>query len=169
MHRVVLRCRVESGGAAPYRSVSQNAAMRRIAPRTLAYLATVRRRRALHRTAPQRIRCERTSDTWNHTAGPATDTFVQKWNEQYLPLLPSRTASPHVLIGTGAFTHTHTHTHTLRWEPGIGWDGLCVTMLYFFRAFAHILLKQTDSVSSLNNATILHHLTSYSTPCCPTT
>jgi len=31
----------------------------------------------------------------DHTALPATPTFIQKWNEPYLPLLPSRKASPH--------------------------------------------------------------------------
>jgi len=31
----------------------------------------------------------------DHTALPATHTFIHKWNEPYLPLLPSRRASPH--------------------------------------------------------------------------
>jgi len=33
--------------------------------------------------------------TRDHTVSPATHTFIHKWNEPYLPLLPSRTASPH--------------------------------------------------------------------------
>jgi len=33
--------------------------------------------------------------TRDHTVLPATHTFIDKWNEQYLPLLPSRRASPH--------------------------------------------------------------------------
>jgi len=31
----------------------------------------------------------------DHTILPATHTFIHKWNEPYLPLLPNRTASPH--------------------------------------------------------------------------
>jgi len=27
---------------------------------------------------------------------PATHTFILKWNKLYLPLLPSRTVSPHI-------------------------------------------------------------------------
>jgi len=33
--------------------------------------------------------------TRDHTVLPATHTFIHKWNEPYLPLLPSRRASPH--------------------------------------------------------------------------
>jgi len=33
--------------------------------------------------------------TRDHTVLPATHTFIYKWNEPYLPLLPNRTASPH--------------------------------------------------------------------------
>jgi len=33
--------------------------------------------------------------TRDHTVLPATRTFIHKWNEPYLPLLPSRRASPH--------------------------------------------------------------------------
>jgi len=33
--------------------------------------------------------------TRNHTVLPVTDTFIHKWNEPYLPLLPSRRAWPH--------------------------------------------------------------------------
>jgi len=33
--------------------------------------------------------------TRDHTVLPATHAFIHKWNEPYLPLLPSRTASPH--------------------------------------------------------------------------
>jgi len=31
----------------------------------------------------------------DHTVLPATNLFTHKWNEPYLPLLPSRRASPH--------------------------------------------------------------------------
>ena len=33
--------------------------------------------------------------TRDHTVLPATHTFIHKWNEPYLPLLPSRRAAPH--------------------------------------------------------------------------
>ena len=33
--------------------------------------------------------------TRDHTVLPATHTFIHKWNEPYLPLTPSRGASPH--------------------------------------------------------------------------
>jgi len=33
--------------------------------------------------------------TRDDTVLPATHTFIHKWNEPYLPLLPSRKASPH--------------------------------------------------------------------------
>jgi len=33
--------------------------------------------------------------TRDHTALPATYKFIHKWHESYLPLLPSRRASPH--------------------------------------------------------------------------
>ena len=33
--------------------------------------------------------------TRDHTVLPATHTLIHKWNEPYLPLLPSRRASPH--------------------------------------------------------------------------
>jgi len=31
----------------------------------------------------------------NHTVLPVTHTFIHKWNEPYLPLLPSRRVSLH--------------------------------------------------------------------------
>jgi len=34
--------------------------------------------------------------TRNHTVLSTTHMFIHKWNEPYLPFLPSRTASPHI-------------------------------------------------------------------------
>jgi len=33
--------------------------------------------------------------TRDHAVLPATHAFIHKWNEPYLPLLPSRRTSPH--------------------------------------------------------------------------
>ena len=44
--------------------------------------------------------------TRDHTVVPATHTFI-KWNEPYLPLLPSHRASPH-FAGTDFFWHLTT-------------------------------------------------------------
>jgi len=39
----------------------------------------------------------------DHTVLPATHTFIHKWNEPYLPLLPSRRASPHFAVAGTRF------------------------------------------------------------------
>jgi len=67
--------------------------------------------------------------TNDHTVLPATDTFIHKWNEPYLPLLPSCIESPH--FGQYSFSIL------LRVEGWVGLGGWLQTEVVYPPADSH--------------------------------
>ena len=79
--------------------------------------------------------------TRDHTVLPATHMFIHKWNEPYLPLLPSRRVSPH--FGQYSFSVP------LRVECWVGLSGWSQTELVYLMVTYPSIIWARCRVSSL--------------------